>query len=221
MSRGRRTAEVARASLPSVLGNRQAWAIAAGRFFTDPVWYIYLFWVPDFLSRTRHLDLREMALPLFLIYSGATGGSVAGGWLSSLLLKRNWSLNKSRKTALLVCALAAVPVSYAAMGASAWVAVALVALAAGAHQGWSANMYTLASDMFPRASVGTVVGFSSMIGAIGGIFAAKTVGYILQWTGSYVLVFAIASIAYLVAFAMVELLAPVIERVSLSTEPVA
>jgi ACS family hexuronate transporter-like MFS transporter len=201
-----------RPPLSSALRSRQAWAIAAGRFFTDPVWYIYLFWAPDFLSRTHHLDLRQMALPLFVIYSGASLGSLAGGWLSSFLLKRTWSVNKSRKTALLVCALAVVPLSYAATGASLWVAVGLVALAAGAHQGWSANMYTLASDMFPPAAVATVVGFSSMVGAIGGMFAAKAVGYILQWTGSYLPVFAMASIAYLVAFAAIQLLAPVIRR---------
>jgi len=201
--------------LRRLIVHRQAWAIALGRSITDPVWYIYLFWVPDFLSRRFGLSLRGMAVPLFVIYSGATVGSIAGGWISSVLLKLGWTLNRSRKTALLVCALAATPVLLAAAAPHLWLAVAVVAVAAGAHQGWSANMYTLASDMFPRTAVASVVGFGSMAGAIGGMFAAKAVGYILQNTGSYVLVFVIAGAAYLVAFALVQALAPRLNTVVL------
>ena len=201
--------------LRRLIVHRQAWAIALGRSITDPVWYIYLFWVPDFLSRRFGLSLRGMAVPLFVIYSGATVGSIAGGWISSVLLKLGWTLNRSRKTALLVCALAVTPVLLAAATPHLWLAVAVVAVAAGAHQGWSANMYTLASDMFPRTAVASVVGFGSMAGAIGGMFAAKAVGYILQNTGSYVLVFVIAGAAYLVAFALVQALAPRLNTVVL------
>ena len=157
---------------------RQAWAVALGKFFTDPIWFVYLFWMPDFLSRNLGLDLRGMALPLFVIYSGASVGSIAGGWLSSFLLKRGWTLNASRKTALLVCALAVTPIMIAAVTKNAWLAVFLIAIAAGAHQGWSANIYTLASDMFPRSAVGAVVGFATMIGMVSGMFVSKTVGYI-------------------------------------------
>lgn len=207
--------EIAKVPLRAIVGHREAWAIAAGRFFTDPIWYVYLFWAPDFLSRTHHVDLRGMALPLFVIYTGASLGSIAGGWLSSFLLRRGWSLNRSRKTALLVCALAVMPVMVAAFAHSLWTTALLIALAAGAHQGWSANLYTLASDMFPFAAVGSVVGFGSMVGSIGGMFAAEAVGIILQWTGSYVPVFVIAGSAYLVAFALVQALAPKVEMVGL------
>jgi len=199
-----------------VVSHREAWAIALGRLPTDPIWYVYLFWVPDFLSRRFHLSLQGMALPLFVIYSGATVGSICGGWISSALLKLNWSLNRSRKTALLITALAVVPVSLAPMTHHLWLAVAVVAIAAGAHQGWSANMYTLTSDMFPKTAVGTVVGFGSMAGAIGGIFAAKAVGYILQWTGSYAIIFWIASSAYLAALVIVQTLAPQIKPVNVA-----
>jgi ACS family hexuronate transporter-like MFS transporter len=208
--------ETAKLPLRRMITLRQAWAIALGRFFTDPIWYVYLFWVPDFLSRTYQVDLRAMALPLFVIYTGASLGSIAGGWLSSALLRKGWSLNRSRKAALLVCALAAVPVVLAAFAHSLWISALLVALAAGAHQGWSANMYTLASDMFPRNAVGSVVGFGSMVGSIGGMFAAEAVGFILQLTGSYVPVFVVAGSAYLVAFVLVQALAPTMEMVDVS-----
>lgn len=186
----------------------QAWAVAAGKFFTDPIWFVYLFWMPDFLSRNLGLNLKGMALPLFVIYSGACVGSIGGGWLSSSLLKRGWTANGSRKIALLVCALAVTPIMIAAHTKDAWLAVFVIAIAAGAHQGWSANIYTLASDMFPRSAVASVVGFATMAGAISGMFVAKAVGYILQRTGSYVPVFVMAGLAYLVAFAFVQMLAP-------------
>ena len=194
---------------------RQTWAIAIARLLTDPIWYIYLFWVPDFLSRRYSLSLQRMAFPLFLVYSGASLGSIGGGWISSALLKRGWPLQRSRTTALLICALAVTPVVLAPASTSLWLAVALVAMAAGAHQGWSANMYTLVSDMFPRSAVGSVVGIGSMAGAIGGMFAAKAVGYILQWTGSYKFVFYIGGSAYLVALVVLRLLAPVIRPVAI------
>jgi len=187
---------------------RQAWAVALGKFFTDPIWLVYLFWMPDFLSRNLGINLKGMTLPLFVIYSGACVGSIGGGWLSSSLLKRGWTVNASRKTALLVCALAVTPIMIAAHTKDAWLAVFLIALAAGAHQGWSANIYTLASDMFPRSAVGSVVGFGTMAGAISGMLIAKAVGYILQRTGSYVPIFVMAGLAYLVAFGFVQVMAP-------------
>jgi len=196
----------------TLLKLRQAWAVGLGKMFTDPIWFVYLFWMPDFLNRNLHLDLKGMALPLFIIYSGASVGSIAGGWLSSSLLNRGWALNASRKTALLVCALAVTPIMLAALTRNAWVAVGLVALAAGAHQGWSANMYTLASDMFPRSAVASVVGFATLLGAFSGMFISKAVGYILQGTGSYVPVFVLAGSAYLAALALVQILAPRLER---------
>ncbi len=191
---------------------RQAWAVALGKFFTDPIWWMYLFWMPDFLSRNLKLDLRGMALPLFVIYTGASIGSVSGGWLSSFLLKMGWSLNSSRKTAMLVCALAVTPIMFAARTTNTWLAISLIAIAAGAHQGWSANIYTLASDMFPKTAVASVVGFGTMLGSIGGMLIAKIVGYILQSTGSYMLIFMLAGIAYLIALGFVQALVPRLER---------
>ncbi len=203
-----REAETARIPLRTLLTLRQAWAVALGKFFTDPIWWVYLFWMPDFLSRNLGLNLRGMALPLFVIYTGASVGSIGGGSLSSFLLKRGWTVNASRKTALLACALAVTPIMIAARTSNAWLAVFLIALAAGAHQGWSANVYTLTSDMFPRSAVASVVGFATMMGSISGMFVAKAVGYILQRTGSYVPVFIMAGTAYLIAFGFVHLLAP-------------
>jgi ACS family hexuronate transporter-like MFS transporter len=192
----------------TLLTLRQAWAVAAAKFFTDPVWSIYLFWLPDFLSHRLGLDLKGMSLPLFIIYTGASVGSVSGGWLSSALLKKGWSLNASRKTALLVCALTVTPIMIAAHSTNAWLVVFLIALAAGSHQGWSANVYTLASDMFPRSAVASVVGFGTMAGAISGMMAATAIGFILQHTGSYVPVFILAGLAYLIAFGFVQALVP-------------
>ena len=197
---------------PVMLRSRQAWAVALGKFFTDPIWWVYLFWMPDFLHRNLNLDLSGMALPLFVIYTGACVGSVAGGWLSSSLLKRGWPLNRSRKAAMLTCALAVTPIMLAARTTNAWFAVLLVALAAGAHQGWSANIYTLASDMFPRGAVASVVGFGTLLGSFGGMIMSYGVGDILQRTGSYVLVFLLAGSAYLVALLFVQLLAPRLEK---------
>lgn len=201
--------------LRTLLTLNQAWAVALGKFFTDPFWYVYLFWIPDFLSRKFNMDLKGMALPLFVIYTGASIGSITGGWLSSFLLKAGWPLNASRKTALLVCALAVTPIMLSASTPNAWLAVLLIALAAGAHQGWSANIYTLASDMFPRHAVASVVGFATMAGTISGMLIAKAVGYILQSTGSYVPVFVLAGLAYLVALAFVQALAPRLKPVQI------
>lgn len=200
----------------ALLRLRQAWAVGLGKFFTDPIWWVYLFWMPDFLSRNLKLDLKGMALPLFVIYSGASVGSIAGGWISSAMLKRGWAVNASRKTALLVCALAVTPIMLAARTGNGWVAVGLVALAAGAHQGWSANIYTLASDLFPRSAVASVVGFGTLLGTISGMFISKMVGYILQRTGSYVPIFILAGSAYLVALCFVQALVPQVERAEIS-----
>ena len=192
--------------------HRQTWAFAIGKFMTDPIWWLYLFWVPDFLNRNHGLDLKSMGLPLVVIYLVADVGSIGGGWISSALIKRGWSVNAGRKTAMLICALSVVPIVFAAKASNLWVAVALVALAAAAHQGWSANLFTLTSDMFPRRAVGSVVGIGGMAGAIGGMLIALVVGEILQRTGSYVAIFIIAGSAYLVALAIIHALAPKLEN---------
>jgi MFS transporter, ACS family, hexuronate transporter len=194
-----------------LLPHKQTWAFAIGKFMTDPIWWIYLFWLPDFLKKSYGIDLRNIGLPLVIVYLMADAGSVAGGWISSSLIMRGVSVNRARKTAMLICALAVVPVVFAAKASNVWIAVLLVGLAAGAHQGWSANIFTTTSDMFPRQAVGSVVGIGGMAGAIGGMLIAKVVGYILQSTGSYVPIFLIAGSAYLLALAIFHLLAPRLE----------
>jgi MFS transporter, ACS family, hexuronate transporter len=191
-----------------LLPHRPTWAFALGKFMTDPIWWLYLFWIPDFLNRNHGLDLKSIGPPLFVIYLIADVGSIGGGWLSSSLIKRGWSVNAARKTAMLICALSVVPIMAAAKASNLWVAVGLISLAAAAHQGWSANLFTLTSDLFPRRAVGSVVGIGGMAGAVGGMLIALVVGEILQRTGSYVPIFMIASSAYLAALGVVHFLAP-------------
>jgi ACS family hexuronate transporter-like MFS transporter len=205
--------------LSQVLPHRQAWAFIVAKFMTDPIWWLYLFWIPDFFSRTYNLDLKKMGPPVFAIYLVASVGSVGGGWLSGWLIKRGWSANAARKTTMLVFALAVVPIIFASKAGNIWVATALVALAAAAHQGWSANVFTIASDTFPRHAVGTVVGFGGMAGAVGGMLIAKLTGFILETTGSYMPVFLIAGSAYLLALGVVQILSPKLEPVKLSALP--
>ncbi|HZB26168.1 MAG TPA: MFS transporter [Vicinamibacterales bacterium] len=197
--------------LKRLLRYKQAWAFAIGKFMTDPIWWLYLFWIPDFLNRNHGIDLRTVGPPLVAIYLIADVGSIAGGWLSSALIKRGWSVNRGRKTAMLACAVSVVPIAFASAADDLWVAVALVGLAAAAHQGWSANLFTLASDCFPRQAVGSVVGFGGMAGAVGGMLIAKLTGYILEASGSYVPVFLIAASTYLLALLVIHLLLPKLE----------
>jgi ACS family hexuronate transporter-like MFS transporter len=198
-----------------LLRYRQTWAFCIAKCMTDPIWWLYLFWVPDFLNRNHGIDLKSIGLPLVVIYLVADVGSIGGGWISSALIKRGWSINAGRKTAMLVCAVSVVPIVFAAGAAQLWLAVTLVALAAAAHQGWSANLFTTASDTFPRHAVGSVVGLGSMAGAVGGMLIAKVTGYVLQATGSYVPVFLIAGTTYLVALLILHLLEPRLEPVKL------
>ena len=191
-----------------LLPHRQTWAFATAKFMTDPIWWLYLFWVPDFLNRNHGVNLSSVGLPLITIYLIADVGSIGGGWMSSSLIKRGWSINAARKTAMLMAAVAVLPMFFAAQASSLWVAVALIGLAAAAHQWWSCNVFTLASDMFPRQAVGSIVGFGGMAGAVGGMLIAKLTGALLEWTGSYVPVFVIAGSAYLIALLIVHLLVP-------------
>ena len=195
--------------------HRQTWAFAIGKFLTDPIWWVYLFWLPDFLNKQHGLDLKTFGIPIAVIYIIADVGSIGGGYISSKLIKMGWTINRSRKTAMLICALAVLPIVIASTTSSLWLSVILIGIAAAAHQGWSANLFTLTSDMFPKQAVGSVVGIGGMFGAIGGMCIAPLVGYILQTTGSYVPIFMIAASAYLIALLVIHLLAPKLEPVSL------
>jgi ACS family hexuronate transporter-like MFS transporter len=198
-----------------LLPHRQTWAFAIGKFLTDPIWWFYLFWLPDFFYKRFTLDLKNIGLPLVTVYVIADIGSVAGGWLSSSLIKRGLSVNAGRKTAMLLCAICVVPIIFAARTPNKWVAVMLVGLAAAAHQGWSANLFTTASDMFPRQAVGSVVGIGGMMGAVGGMLIAKAAGYILTFTGSYLSLFIVAGASYLLALLIIHSLVPRLELAKL------
>ena len=202
-------------SWSELLQHRQAWAFAAGKFLTDSVWWFYLFWFPLFMADTFGFDLRNIGLPMVTVYLLADVGSVGGGWLSSRLLKQGWTPNAARKTTMLLCALLILPVAMAPRVENAWIAVWLVGLAAAAHQGFSANMFTLASDMFPKRAVGSVVGFGGFAGAMGGFLMNLGAGWFRENQGSYVSMFMIAGVAYSVAIAVMHLLAPRLEPAQL------
>ena len=174
----------------------------------DGVWWFYLFWLPKYLQETFGLTLDAIIIPTLVAYNASSVGSIAGGWLSSSLIKRGWSINASRKTTMLVCALCVAPVLYAPFSKSMWLVVGLVSLAMAAHQGWSANMFTIASDMFPRSAVGSITGIGATLGAIGGLLLQKAAGYIVTWTHSYFSLFMICGSAYLIALAIIQLLSP-------------
>jgi len=195
--------------------HRQTWAFVLGKFLTDPIWWFYLFWVPDFLQKQHGLALAQIGWPIAVIYVMADFGSVAGGWLSSALISRGRTVNVSRKAAMLVCALSVLPIMLAPKLQSTWVAVLVIGLAAAAHQGFSANIFTLTSDMFPVQAVGSVVGIGGMAGALGGMLFAEVVGHRLQWTGSYAVPFAIAGSSYLIALVIIHALTPRLQPAAL------
>jgi len=197
-----------------LIPHRQTSAFAIGKYLTDPIWWFYLYWIPNFLRDNHGLDLTTIGLPLIAIYLVADIGSIGGGWLSSTFIKRGWTINRARKTAMLICAIAVTPIVFASNVKNLWVAVGLIGLAAAAHQGWSANLFTTTSDMFPRRAVGSVVGIGGMAGALGGATMAVATGVILQSTGqNYTIVFMIAGTAYLVALLVIHLLAPRLDPV--------
>jgi ACS family hexuronate transporter-like MFS transporter len=191
-----------------LLRHRQTWAFVMAKFMTDPIWWFFLFWLPKFLNAEYGLTLTGLGLPLVLIYLMADIGSIAGGWIAGRLIKRGWTVNRARKTAMLMCALAVTPIVFASGANNLWLAVALIGLATAGHQGWSANVFTLTSDMFPRHTVASVVGIGGLAGAVGGMMIATFTGFLLQTTGSYLPVFMVAGSAYLLALVVVHGLAP-------------
>lgn len=197
-----------------LLRYRQTWAFVLGKFLTDPIWWFFLFWLPKFFATVHGVSLVGLGLPLIVIYNAATVGSIFGGWLAARLIKIGWTANRARKTAMLVCAIAVVPVMLAARIQSLWGAVGLISLAVAAHQGWSANLFTLVSDMFPKNAVASVVGIGSFGGAIGGAMIATFTGFLLQATHSYLPIFLIAGSVYLIALLVIQSLSPRLQPVS-------
>jgi ACS family hexuronate transporter-like MFS transporter len=195
-----------------LLGYRQTWAFALGKFLTDPIWWFYLFWLPSYFTTKFHLNLSHLGLPLILIYNVSAIGSIGGGWLPAPFRKFGLSASGARLAAMLFCACLVVPVFTIANLNSEWAAIGILSLAAGAHQGWSANLFTTVSDMFPRSAVGGVVGIGGMAGSAGGALLAFFTGHILQRTHSYGVLFMLASSAYLLAFLMIWLFAPGLKK---------
>lgn len=209
----------AKVSWGRLIPHRQTWVFALGKFMTDPVWWFFLFWLPKYFGTTYGVKLTGLALPMVIIYVAADVGSIAGGWLSSSLFKRGFSLNAARKIALLVCACGAVPMVFASYVHNIWVTVAIVSLAAAAHQGWSANLYTLVSDTFPRRAVGSVVGFGGMFGAMSGMIASLVIGRVLDALhGNYVPILTVAGFMYLAALGLMHLLVPRLEPADLRSD---
>ncbi|AJK45946.1 MFS transporter [Burkholderia plantarii] len=192
----------------SVLRHREAWAFMVGKLLTDPVWWFYLFWLPKWLNEANGIDMQHMGPPLVTIYAMACGGSVLGGWASSRLIARSGRVNYARKLTMAVCALCVTPIALLSQFHTLWFAVLAVGLAAAAHQGWSANLVTLVSDVFPRRAVGTVIGIGGTMGMLGSFLFSGVIGETLQRTGQYWALFAIGALAYLVALAIMHALMP-------------
>jgi ACS family hexuronate transporter-like MFS transporter len=203
---------------------RQTWAFVIAKFATDSIWRWYLYMLPLFFSQAFKLDIKNFGPPFVAIYLTADVGSIAGGWLSSRLIATGRTINFSRKTALLVCALCVVPVAFVTQVSNMWVAVGLVALAAGAHQGWSANLFTTATDMFPQQATGSIVGLGGMAGALGAMLLLKITGYLLtdssgltDSTSGYTTLFVVAASAYVLSLAIIHVLVPRLEMVKLES----
>lgn len=199
---------------------RQTWTFITGKFLTDPIWWFFLFWLPSYFSSTFHLDLTRPSLQLGAVYLATTAGSIGGGYLSSWLIKKNWPVFKARKAALLLAALCVLPILYARYTTNIWTAVGLISLAAAAHNAWSANIFTVASDMFPKKTLSSVIGIGGMAGSVGGILFPMLIGYILDLyklkgniVAGYNILFIISGGAYLLAWMIIHLLTPKMHRV--------
>ena len=194
--------------ISALLKRRTTWALIAARFFSDPIWWFFLFWLAKFLDNRYGLKLTDMSLPLVTIYGIAALGSIGGGWLPSRWMANGVDLRTARLRALLISALAVMPVFLAVREVGLWVAVALIGVAMAAHCAWISNVFALVSDLFPRRSVGTVAGISGMAGSVGGMIMSYGAGMILAQTGSYVVLFAIASVSYLCGWFLIRALIP-------------
>ncbi len=198
---------------------KETWAYALGKFMIDPVWFFYLFWLPPFFVKEFHLDLKSFGAPLMVIYILSDFGSVAGGWLSSSMIKRGMSVNAARKLTMLLCAVCVLPVMFALYVHNLWLVVGIVGLATAAHQAFSANLYTLPSDLFPKAQVGSVSGIGGTAGAIGGMLMAWLTGQVLQNTGSYAPLLTAAAVIYMAAVLVIHGLTPRLSQVNISELP--
>jgi MFS transporter, ACS family, hexuronate transporter len=191
-----------------IIGHKQTLGICLARFVTDPIWWFFLYWLPKFLNSSYGIDLTHIGLPLITIYLISIGGSVLGGWISSRMIYKGKNPVAARKVAILLMALLVVPIFFVSGISNMWLAVMFIAMAAFAHQGYAANIFTIVSDIFPKSAVGSVVGLSGFAGAVGGVLFSAAVGLILEFTGSYYIVFAIASVSYLVCWLVLKIFVP-------------
>ena len=195
-------------TLRSLFRFRQTYAICLSRFISDWVWWFFLFWAPDFLKKTQGVNIKEVVFPLIVIYSFASVGGIAGGWVSGYFIKSGNCIDKARRKSVLICAVMVLPVAFVPFVSNIWVAVLLISLATAAHQGWASNIFTIVSDIFPKNVVGSVTGIAGFFGAAGGAISATVIGAILEFTGSYFLIFAMASSAYITAWLILKLMIP-------------
>lgn len=202
-------------SLKELLSFRQTHAICFARFMSDWVWWFFLFWAPDFLNKTQGVNLKETIVPLMVIYTSASFGGIAGGWLSGHFIKSGKTPDKSRKLAMFICACCVLPLIIVPYISNLWTVILLISLATASHQGWASNIFTITSDIFPKNAVGTITGFAGFMAAIGGIISAPIIGNILDVTGSYVLIFGMASSVYLAAWLIIMLMIPEIKPLSI------
>ena len=191
---------------------RETWCYALGKFCIDPIWWFFLFWLPGYLAERYHLDILSFGPPLVAVYLLSDIGSVVGGWVSGRMIKAGRSVNFARKITMLGCAFAVTPIYFAQSYDSLWLAVLVIGLATAAHQAFSANLYTLPSDLFPRNAVGSVIGIGGTAGAVGGMIFTLYIGQILERIGSYTPIFIVAGSAYFIALALIHLLSPRLER---------
>jgi MFS transporter, ACS family, hexuronate transporter len=199
-----------------LLAYKQTWAFAVAKFLTDPIWYFYLYWLPKFFDERYHLGLSHIGLPLIVVYNVSAIGSIGGGWLPTAFNKVGMSMVRARLFAMFVCACLILPIFFASRVSSLWSAIGILSLATAAHQGWSANLFTIASDMFPRSAVGSVVGIGGMAGSVGAVLFSLSTGWVLQLTHSYTPLFVAAASAYLVALLFLRVIAPGLPRIDVA-----
>lgn len=209
-------------SWASLLAYPQTWSFIIAKFLTDPVWWFFLIWLPDFFKKTRGLDIKKSWIHIVTIYGIVTVLSIFGGWVTGYLTRQGWSVTRARKTGMFIFALLVLPILLVTKVGD-WTAVLLIGLAASAHQAWSANLYTTVSDMFPKQAVASVVGIGGMAGSAGGFIFPILTGKLLDQftkqgnvTAGYAILFAICSVAYLLAFALNHFCAPKFEPMQLS-----
>jgi MFS transporter, ACS family, hexuronate transporter len=203
----------------SLLTLRQTWAFSLGKFLTDPIWWFYLYWLPKFFASRFNLQLAQLALPLIVVYNVSAIGSIAGGWLPTFLSSHGMRIARARAASMLACACLVVPIALIGRLPSEWMAIGVLSVAAAAHQGWSANLFTTVSDMFPQSSVGAVAGIGGTAGSVGGVLFALGTGWLLQLTHSYTLLFVVSGSAYMVALLFILVLAPGFQRIGSRLAP--